>query len=85
MGVSDRPVLKRAREGLFSPGGLPRAAVGALLILFVLLFPLTRPEDPDVWFHLSAGRYVWTNGEYPGMNQFLFTYPEDSQIGRAHV
>lgn len=74
--------MKRPGDGLFGPGGLPRGAVGALLIIFVLLFPLTRPEDPDVWFHLSAGRYVWTNGEYPGMDQFLYTYPADTPSSR---
>lgn len=61
---------------LLHPANLPRVSVTALLVIFVLLFPVTRPEDPDVWFHLSVGRFIWTGGGYPGMELFLFSYPE---------
>jgi hypothetical protein len=56
---------------------VPLVAVGALLVLFVLLFPVTRQEDPDVWFHLSVGRHLWTTGEFPSMDHFLYTVPDD--------
>ena len=49
-----------------------------MLIFFVLLFPVTRPEDPDVWFHLSVGERIWTGEGYPTMDRFLFTYPAET-------
>ncbi len=55
---------------------IPLIAVAALLVFFVLLFPVTRQEDPDVWFHLSVGRHIWTTGEFPSMDDFLYTVPD---------
>lgn len=54
-----------------------RAVVIALLAVFVFLYPLNRPDDPDVWFHLAAGRHISQQGEVPSMGTFLHSYPAD--------
>lgn len=63
-------------KALLRQQNIPIAAIAALLVVFVMLFPVTRQEDPDVWFHLSVGRHLWTAGEFPSMDDFLYTVPD---------
>lgn len=40
------------------------------LALIVLALPVT---NPDVWWHLSAGRWIWNHGAAPASDPFSFT------------
>lgn len=63
-------------------GGVLLALAAAALAAFLLAYPMNRPDDPDVWFHLAAGRALWETGAYPQMGAFLWSYPADGP--RAH-
>jgi hypothetical protein len=69
--VDEAEMMVRERD-------LPRAVILALLLVFVILFPITRPDDPDLWYHLSFGRQLWTSGDYPRIDHFLYSYPEEA-------
>lgn len=44
---------------------------------FLLILLLRAGEDADTWFHLSAGRWIWTHGEIPWADPFslVSAYP----------
>ncbi len=47
-------------------------ALGLLAIAFAL-----RPiDDFDVWYHLAAGRLMWSTGTWPAANTFSYTAPD---------
>jgi hypothetical protein len=53
-----------------------RLAEGALILLFVsAAFVLVCQEldDADIWWHLKAGRWIWTRGKVPTNDPFTFT------------
>ena len=55
---------------------LAPALVAALSVAFTL-----RPlDDFDVWYHLAAGRLMWTTWAWPTTNTFSFTAPEHPWI-----
>lgn len=46
-----------------------------LLLLFVLFFLATREvTDPDFWWHLKAGEYIFENAAIPFTDIFSFTF-----------
>ena len=50
-------------------GGALRAWAYALALI-VLCLPVL---SPDVWWHLSAGRWIWAHGAVPAVDSFSFT------------
>jgi hypothetical protein len=52
------------------------ALAGALAVALAI-----RPvEDFDVWFHLAAGRLLWSTWSWPAVNTFAYTAPEHPWI-----
>lgn len=53
------------------------------LVTFIFIFILhTRPlTSSDIWWHMNAGRWIWTNGGMPTDDPFLFssTSPLDAR------
>ena len=43
-----------------------------LTLLLVALITMRTPDDPDMWWHLSAGRATWENREI--LQQDIFSY-----------
>src|SRR5207245_8612998 len=37
-------------------------------------------EDPDTWFHLAGGRFMWESGRWPATNAFSFAVPDYAWI-----
>jgi hypothetical protein len=54
---------------MYKEGSAVRAWAYALALI-VLCVPVL---SPDVWWHLSAGRWIWTNGAAPVADAFSFT------------
>ena len=54
---------------MYKEGSALRAWAYALALL-VLCIPVL---SPDVWWHLSAGRWIWAHGEAPVADAFSFT------------
>jgi hypothetical protein len=50
--------------------GLALRAWAYALALIVLCLPV---QSPDAWWHLSAGRWIWTHGAIPAADAFSFT------------
>lgn len=48
-----------------------------LTLLLVFLITLRTPADADMWWHLSAGRAMWKNGEI--LRQDIFSYTRVGQ------
>src|SRR5262245_55794576 len=65
-------------EPLPNPEPLDRArrlADGALLLLMVsAAFALgcQKLYDPDVWWHVRAGQWIWANRRVPALDPFTF-------------
>jgi tetratricopeptide (TPR) repeat protein len=56
-----------------------RLAEGALILLLVsAAFALVCQElgDTDIWWHLKAGQWIWTQGKVPTHDPFTFTSAE---------
>ncbi len=52
-----------------------RVADGALLLLMVaaaFLLGCQELSDPDVWWHLRAGQWIWENRAVPSLDPFTF-------------
>lgn len=48
-----------------------RRTVLVILIHLVPFYLAFRPvTDPDIWWHLAAGRWMWTNGAFPVSDPF---------------
>jgi hypothetical protein len=54
---------------LYKEGSALRAWAYALALL-VLCLPVL---SPDAWWHLSAGRWIWTHGSVPAADTFSYT------------
>ncbi|MDY7039693.1 MAG: hypothetical protein SVX38_02390 [Chloroflexota bacterium] len=52
------------------------------LVFFVLLFTMSVRElrDPDFWWHLATGRYIWQAGSIPSHDVFSYTVPHHHWI-----
>jgi hypothetical protein len=52
------------------------------LVLFLCVFVMaTRPiTDPDFWWHLRTGQYIWETGSIPRHDVFSFTLPNQPWI-----
>jgi hypothetical protein len=48
----------------------------ALVAALATAFTLRPVDDADVWFHLAAGRLMWTTWRWPATNTFAYTTPE---------
>ena len=49
---------------------------GFLIAALAIAFALTPLEDPDTWFHLAGGRFMWETGRWPVTNAFSFAVPD---------
>jgi hypothetical protein len=50
--------------------------LGLLIAALAIAFALTPLEDPDTWFHLAGGRFMWETGRWPATNTFSFAVPD---------
>jgi hypothetical protein len=50
--------------------------LGLLIAALTIAFALTPLEDPDTWFHLAGGRFMWETGHWPATNTFSFAVPD---------
>jgi tetratricopeptide (TPR) repeat protein len=50
--------------------------LGPLLAALAIAFALTPLEDPDTWFHLAGGRFMWQTRGWPATNAFSFAAPD---------
>lgn len=44
-----------------------------LFFVYFLLLAVKPLSDPDLWWHLSAGRWIWENGAIPSSDHFSHT------------
>jgi hypothetical protein len=56
----------------------PRDSAGVLwtCLLLLTLVLVSRPvQDPDFWWHLTTGRWIWAHGAVPHQDIYTFTVP----------
>ncbi|MCA8924097.1 MAG: hypothetical protein KDD82_19965, partial [Planctomycetes bacterium] len=49
---------------------LRRGVILGLLLLVPLQLALPQVADPDLWWHLAAGRWIWAHGALPAHDPF---------------
>jgi hypothetical protein len=62
-------LLSRGLRRVFS---FPAAIAGVLCALAVLT-ARDRFNDPDMWWHLKTGQFIWTTGSLPTVDPYSFT------------
>lgn len=63
-----------------SPRRVAAQRVLAALLLAAVFFSLTTPiDDPDFWWHLAAGRWIWEHRSFPATDPFSFAFAQYPQ------
>jgi hypothetical protein len=55
--------------------GVVARALAVLVGTFAVCLAVGPVDDPDLWFHLAAGRLMVESGSWPTVNTFSFTAP----------
>ena len=60
-----------------------RRTILVVLIYLVPFYLAFKPvTDPDIWFHLAAGQWIWTHGAFPIVDPFSWGPPKPWQAYR---
>jgi len=65
--------FQRRINGGAGAGGAPAALAVAAVFAAIALLGVTRATDPDIHWHLAAGRLIRTTGAVPGADPFSYT------------
>ena len=69
-----------------TPADRVRAAIGMVIVLFsVIILVGTRETllgDPDIWWHIKTGDWIWLNGQFPTVDPFSYTFAGQPWIAK---
>jgi hypothetical protein len=75
-----RPLADKLAESLSARGLL----IGAVFILLTWL--VVRPvQDPDFWWHVTAGRWMLEHSSLPGKDLFTYTVPSQPWVDHEYL